>query len=258
MSIDEIDLDLRHDFNFLCVSQLGPRKNVDSVINNFIEEFKNEEVGLLLKVHGANDSVIDFHNLKNQFRQITQTAKEEGWKCSINLLHGNLTDEQMQGLYAHPKVKAMVSFTHGEGFGLPLYEAVWHGLPIIATDWSGHLDFLSLKEDINSPNKFKGGKTKGKITTMKKKFAAVKCELKEIPQQAVWNGVLQAGSKWAYVDENDARKKMRDVFNNEDKYSAMSDELRDSYKGEEYYYNKFNEELAINFEVNENEEVVTL
>jgi len=124
IDIQELDLELKHDFNFLCVAQLGPRKNVDAVINNFIEEFKNEEVGLLLKVHQANDSIIDFHNIKKQFSQITKAAKEEGWKCSINLLHGNLTDEQMQGLYSHPKVKAMVSFTHGEGFGLPLYEAV--------------------------------------------------------------------------------------------------------------------------------------
>ena len=259
IEISELDLELRHDFNFLCVAQLGPRKNVDAVLNNFIEEFKNEEVGLLLKVHQANDSIIDFHKIKRQFQHIKDVAEKEGWRCSINLLHGNLTDEQMQGLYAHPKVKAMVSFTHGEGFGLPLYEAVWHGLPVIATDGSGHLDFLSMKEDINPPGKLKGGKTKGKITTMKKKFAAVKCELKEIPQQAVWNGVLQAGSKWAYVDENDARKKMRDVFNDEEKYSAMSGELRESYQGEQYWYDRFNEELDIEFDSqSENEEGVVI
>ena len=256
IDIQELDLELKHDFNFLCVAQLGPRKNVDAVINNFIEEFKNEEVGLLLKVHQANDSIIDFHNIKKQFSQITKTAKEEGWKCSINLLHGNLTDEQMQGLYSHPKVKAMVSFTHGEGFGLPLYEAVWHGLPVIATDWSGHLDFLSLKEDINPPGKIKGGKTKGKITTMKKKFAAVKYELKQIPQQAVWNGVLQADSQWAYIIDEDARKKMRDVFENEEKYSAMSDELRGSYQGEQYWFDKFIEELGLQSEQDENEVVL--
>ena len=230
---------------FLRSTTLGPRKNVDAVLNNFIEEFKNEEVGLLLKVHQANDSIIDFHNIKRQFQHIKDVAEKEGWRCSINLLHGNLTDEQMQGLYAHPKVKAMVSLTHGEGFGLPLYEAVWHGLPVIATDWSGHLDFLSLKEDINPPGKYKGGKTKGKITTMKKKFAAVKYELKEIPQQAVWNGVLQAGSKWAYIDDEDAREKMRDVFNNEEKYSAMSGELRESYQDEQYWYDRFVEELEL-------------
>lgn len=259
IDIEELDLNLKHDFNFLCVAQLGPRKNVDAVVNNFIEEFKNEEVGLLLKVHGANDSVFDYHNTKRQFELITNTAKKEGWKCSINLLHGNLTDEQMQGLYSHPKVKAMVSFTHGEGFGLPLYEAVWHGLPVVATDWSGHLDFLTLKENINEPGKFKGSKTKGKITTTKKMFAAVDYELKQIPQQAVWQGVLQAESRWAYVRDEDARKKMRDVFENEEYWSAASDELRNSYNGEQYWYDRFNEELSIDFETQSgNEEGVII
>jgi len=242
--IEDIELDLRHDFNFLCVSQLGPRKNVDTLINTFIEEFKNEEIGLLLKVHGANDSIMDYHNLKDQFKQITAVAKEEDWKCSINILHGNLSDGQMQGLYNHPKVKAMVSFTHGEGFGLPLYEASCNGLPVVATGWSGHLDFLRLKEDINPPGKFKGGKTKGKITTMVNKFASVNYELKEIPERAVWNGVLNSETKWAYVDETDARNKMRDVFENIEKWEKISKELKDSYKGEEYYYNMFNEELG--------------
>ena len=143
---EELELSLRHDFNFLCVAQIGPRKNVNAVLNNFIEEFKNVDVGLLLKINGANDSVIDYHNTKNMFEIIQQSSKEQGWNCSINLLHGNLTDEQMAGLYRHPKVKAMVSLTHGEGFGLPLYEGSIAGLPVVATDWSGHLDFLTIKE----------------------------------------------------------------------------------------------------------------
>lgn len=251
---EEMELNLKHDFNFLCVAQLGPRKNVDAVINNFIEEFKNDDVGLLLKIHGANDSVIDFHNIKKQFQNITSTAKKEGWKCSINLLHGNLSDEQMQGLYQHPKVKAMVSFTHGEGFGLPLYEAVCNGLPVVATDWSGHLDFLMLKEDLNPEGKLKGGKTKGKITTFKKKFAAVKYELKPIPKQAVWNGVLQAESKWAYVDDEDAKKKMRDVFENIENWQTITNELKDSYQNEKHYYDLFNEQLGIEFDLQDEEE----
>ena len=64
--------------------------------------------------------------------------------------------------------------THGEGFGLPLYEGSSAGLPVIATDWSGHLDFLSMKENLNSKGKIRGGKTRGKIATAKKMFAAVK------------------------------------------------------------------------------------
>tara|TARA_Y100000114_G_scaffold10861_1_gene8642 strand:- start:27249 stop:28517 length:1269 start_codon:yes stop_codon:yes gene_type:complete len=254
IEVEELDLNLRHDFNFLCVAQLGPRKNVDAVLHNFLEEFKNEEVGLLFKVHQANDSVMDYHNIKKQFEQVSKTAKEGGWKCSINLLHGNLSDEQMQGLYNHPKVKAVVSFTHGEGFGLPLYEASCNGLPVIATDWSGHLDFLAIKEDINPPGKLKGGKTRGKITTYKKKFAAVKCELRQVPQNAVWDGVLHAESSWAYIDDADAKSKMRDVYENIDKWTEMAEQLRDSYEGEQYWFNRFNEELGIQFDSPDEEE----
>lgn len=224
---DDLDLELRHDFNFLCVAQLGPRKNVDAVLNNFIEEFKNEDVGLLLKLNGANDSIMDFHNTKEMFNVIQKTAKEEGWKCSINLLHGNLTDEQMAGLYRHPKVKAMVSFTHGEGFGLPLYEGSAAGLPVIATDWSGHLDFLTVKN--------------------KNMFAGVKYKLEQIPQQAVWNGVLHHESKWANIDNKDARKKLRDVYKNHSKWQKKAQKLSESYHGSVYWYNKFNESLGIDF-----------
>ena len=225
----ELDLNLRHDFNFLCVAQMGPRKNIQGVINAFVEEFKNDDVGLLLKINGANDSVIDYHNIAQTFTQVTNLSKKEGWKCSINFLHGNLTDEQMSGLYNNEKVKAMVSLSHGEGFGLPLYEAAYNNVPVIATDWSGHLDFLTMRT--------------GKRRT--KQFAAVKYELKEIPESSVWDGVLVRGSKWAYPDLQDAKKKMRDVFKNYNKWLKKAKKLSPTFKGEQYWYDKFNEALNL-------------
>jgi glycosyltransferase involved in cell wall biosynthesis len=227
----EIELKLRHDFNFLAVAQLGPRKNIEGVINNFIDEFKNDDVGLLLKLNGANDSVIDYHNTAHMFQNITRTAKSENWKCSINFLHGNLTDEQMHGVYRHPKVKALVSLTHGEGFGLPIYEAAYNNLPVIATDWSGHLDFLTMKT--------------GKSKRSKKMFANIKYELVKIPQSAIWNGVLHPESEWAEPSELDAKKKMRDVFKNYNKWLKKATTLSKTFKGSTHYYNAFNEALSL-------------
>ncbi len=246
---EELDLELKHDFNFLCVAQIGPRKNVDAVINNFIEEFKNEEVGIVFKVHMANDSVMDFHNVKHQFSKISQVAKEEDWACSIKVVHGNLTNAQMNGLYSNPKIKAFVSLTHGEGFGLPLYEAASHKIPVVATDWSGHLDFLTLSSNINPKGKYRGGKTRGKISTPKKMFAAVKYELNTIPQHAVWNGVLQADSKWAFINDSDARKKMRDVYKNHKKWQGKANKLAKALheKDEQHYYDLFIKSTGINF-----------
>jgi len=225
----ELDINPRHDFNFLCVAQLGPRKNIDGVLNNFIEEFKDEDVGLIFKVSGANDSVMDYYNTKGMFAHLSKTLKEEGHKCSINLLHGNLTDEQMHGLYKHPKIKALVSLTHGEGFGLPLYEAAYSGLPIIATDWSGHLDFLTVTN----------GKRKQKL------FAPVKYSLNPIPGVAVWENVLSADSQWAYVDDKDAKKKMRDVYKNYSKWEKKAKKLIKHCNTIDNCYEEFNKSLGL-------------
>lgn len=252
----EMELNLRHDFNFLCVAQMGPRKNVAAVLNNFIDAFKDKEVGLVMKLNGANDSIMDYHNTKSMFNDVSQAAKKEGWKCSINLLHGNLTDEQMQGLYQHPKIKSFVSFTHGEGFGLPMYEAVCNELPVVATDWSGHLDFLTVKKDLNPEGKLKGGKTRGKITTRQKMFAAVEYELKQVQKAAVWNGVIRQESKWAFIDDEDAKAKMLDVYENYDSWLDKTRELKGTYKNSEHYYKLFNEALELNTTEDDSEVVV--
>lgn len=228
-----LDINPKHDFNFLCVAQLGPRKNVDAVIRNFGEEFKDEEVGLIMKINGANDSVKDFHGIKSMFNGVAEEFKNEGYKCSISLLHGNLTDEQMHGLYNHDKVKAIVSFTHGEGFGLPLYEAAYSGVPVIATDWSGHLDFLTVEQT-----------RKGKGTSRRKMFAPVKYKLEEIPPQAVWKGVLTEGSRWAVIDDTDAKKKLRDVYKNHAKWQKKATTLRNKLCKDKTFYEEFVEQCA--------------
>jgi len=227
----EIEMNLRHDFNFICVAQMGPRKNIEAVLNSFIEEFRNEDVGIVFKIHGANDSIMDYYATKRLFDPISKRLKEEGASCSVSLLHGNLTDSQMNGLYTHPKIKSMVSLTHGEGFGLPLYEAASHGLPVIATNWSGHLDFL-----VNTTGK--------KRQNM---FVPVKYELKPIPKKVEWEGVLHAGSNWAYPDSNDARKKMRDVFKNYKKWKTKATKLQKILKAktEQDYYDEFIKALNI-------------
>jgi len=50
----------------------------------------------------------------------------------------------MQSLYNNPRIKALVNLSHGEGFGLPMFDAACHGLPVIAPSWSGHCDFLHM------------------------------------------------------------------------------------------------------------------
>jgi ADP-heptose:LPS heptosyltransferase/glycosyltransferase involved in cell wall biosynthesis len=182
------------DFNLLTVAQWGPggygqdRKNIALLIKYFIETFADrKDVGLVLKLNMARNSIMDYEHILHRLNEIKSNFKPE---CvpPIHLIHGGLTDKEMASLYNHPKVKAFISLTHGEGFGLPLIEAAACDLPILATNWSGHLDFLN-----------------------KGKFCAIEYDLKEIPDAVVWNDVLIKGSRWAEVREEDVKRRMRKI-----------------------------------------------
>ena len=109
----------------------------------------------------------------------------------IHLLHGHLTGAEISSLYTDPSVKAFISLTRGEGFGLPLLESAASGLPVITTNWSGHLDFLQ-----------------------KKKFIPIHYRLVEIPQSKIDNRIFVEGAKWAEPIENDFKKKVKKFRNN--------------------------------------------
>ena len=138
------------DWNFLFTGHwlkgdLGKdRKDVGMMIKTFCTVFKNtpkkKQPGLILKTSSAGFSVIDRENISAKIKEI---SSEFGDKCPpIHLLFGDLSEDEMSSLYHHPKVKAMISFTKGEGYGRPLCEFSLTGKPILVSKWSGHLDFL--------------------------------------------------------------------------------------------------------------------
>jgi glycosyltransferase involved in cell wall biosynthesis len=242
----QIDLDLKTDFNFLSVAQWGPRKNVESTIVGFLKEFKNEsDVGLVLKVNVAKNCTMDKIACEKRLEVLKKKYSDS--KCKIYLIHGNMTDAEMQGLYTHPKIKALVSTTHGEGFGLPMFEAVCNGLPVVAPKWSGHVDFLlaPVKED---------GKTK-----MRNHFVSVDFELNQVNKEAVWDGVIQPDSQWCFVKEHSVMEGMRKVQRNYGSVLAPARKLKDyilqEFK-EEKQVDKFIE--VLNGKQNESESIVLL
>jgi len=208
----KLDLDLKTDFNFLTVAQLSPRKNITQLIDCFINTFKdNENVGLIIKSNMAKNSLIDrIHTLAGFKNELAG----KDYKCKIYVLHGFLTDEEMAGLYTNSKVKALVSATHGEGFGLPLFEAAYYGLPVIATDWSGHKDFLYKKEKLKN----------GKIKT-KHMFNKISYQLKEVQKEAVWKGVIPEHSKWAFPEEGSIKMNLEEVYKDYGRFKKRSKEL---------------------------------
>lgn len=187
-NLPELELELASSFNFLAVAQFGPRKNLKNTIKWFVEEFRNEDVGLVVKSNIAKNCLMDrkriHHDLTSFIRQLGER------QCKVYLLHGDMTDTEMHSLYKHPQIDAFVSLPHGEGFGLPLFEAAYSGLPVVTVGWSGQLDFL-VDEEGNE------------------QFYNVAFDLGHIPQEVVWDGVLVKESMWAYARESSAKEQMR-------------------------------------------------
>jgi len=146
--------DIKEDFCFLYIGHwlhgdMGEdRKNTNYTIKSFLETFKNKksQPALILKTSQATNSIMDRDEILKKIDNIKKTVK--GDLPNIYLLHGDLEDKDINDLYNHDKVKAMVSLTKGEGFGRPLLEFSLSKKPIIASNWSGHIDFLH--EDYNT------------------------------------------------------------------------------------------------------------
>jgi glycosyltransferase involved in cell wall biosynthesis len=205
VKITELD-SMKEDFAFLFVGHwlrgdLGEdRKNVGMMIKTFAMAFKNEKVkpALVLKTSSAGFSVMD---RENTIKKIKETLGKDYKSVPIYLLHGDLTPSQMNGLYEHSKVKAMLNFTKGEGFGRPLLEFSLTGKPVIVSNWSGHIDFL------------------------KQGAVLLEGELKPVHESAADQFLLKE-SQWFNVNISKALTTIKDVYKNYDKYKTESSKLK--------------------------------
>ena len=144
---------------------------------------------LILKTSSATFSVMDRYEMLKKIRQIYEGIGGDIKKMpKIYLLHGELTSQEMNSLNNHPKVKAMFSLTHGEGFGRPLLEFSVTGKPTIAPNWSGHIDFLN-----NYAFRIPG-------------------ELKEVHKSVVQKELIEEDHRWFYSDYNYASKLLKDIY----------------------------------------------
>jgi len=204
--VDELK-GIEEDFCFLFVGHwlqggLGnDRKDLGMLIKTFLETFKNKmkQPALLLKTSGATPSILDREDILSKLKQIKSTVK--GKLPNVYVLHGDLSDEEMNGLYNHPKVKSHVSFTHGEGFGRPLLEASLSEKPVIAPNWSGHIDFLDLDAVL-----LPGG-------------------LNDVKKESFPKNMYVKGAQWFTVNYNYASKMLKDVFDNYSKYVVKGKKL---------------------------------
>lgn len=223
----EMDFDFKYDFNFLAVAQWGPRKNLENTIRWFIEEFHDQEVGLVLKTSVGNNCYTDSEMTKMRIKNLLADPKYANRTCSIQMIHGYLKDDEMSALYQDDKIKALVNIAHGEGYGLPMFEAAGYGKPIVTIGWGGQTDFLYVPEKVK-------GKRKKQLMA---KFAEVDFQLAHVQEHAVWNGVIQADSQWAYADAASYKMKLREVHKKLGVYEKRAASLK------EHIRSKFTEEV---------------
>jgi len=190
----EIQLNISTKFNFLSIGTItgnnveNDRKNLFYMIKWFYEAFKEDNsVGLIIKTNQGRETAIDRRRTKSLLNNLLKEIGYNG-KPKIYLLHGMMSRNDMNALYNHSKVKAYVTMTRGEGFGLPILESAVHGLPVIATNWSAHTEFLN-----------------------RGKWIKLDYDLKEIDNSRVDDKIFVKGSKWASVPEKEFKEKIKKV-----------------------------------------------
>ena len=208
---NNIDIDIKEDFAYLFVGHWlkgdtgQDRKDVGMLIRCFAEAFKDVEdrPALILKTSSASFSIKERESFRKKIEGLVSDYKNPP---SIYLLFGDLTNDEMNNLYNHPKVKSMVTITKGEGFGRPLLEFTMTGKPVIASNWSGHKDFLPMDKAIMI-----GGK------------------LTEVHESAVDTFILK-DSKWFTANYNEVAEVFKLVYKDYDKFLEKSMVLGDENK----------------------------
>lgn len=195
------------------------RKNIGYTIKSFLEAFKNKPTppALILKTMEVGSSVMDKEKILDKIDSLRKTVK--GKLPNIYLLHGEISDEQMNYLYNHPKVKVMVSHTKGEGFGRPLLEFSLIGKPIIASGWSGQTDFLDRTKSL-----LIGG------------------ELRNVHKSAAVKDMILEQSQWFYPNDQEVSKAYRETFKHYKKFVSLAREQR-KFSKDNYSFEKMTERL---------------
>ena len=217
--------DIPEDFCFLYTGHwlqgdLGEdRKNTGLMVKTFLETFKGsgkKKPALILKSNTMNYSLLDREHILSKINQIKDMV--EGTLPNIYLLHGEMTDDEMNQLNNDNKVKAFVSFTKGEGYGRPLAEAAITGKPVIVSNWSGQIDFIHPNYNV-----LIGG------------------ELKNIHESAANNFLLKE-SHWFNINTDIASRAMKDIFKNYKNYFEKS-RKQTQYLKDNWSFDKMTEKL---------------
>lgn len=186
-------------FNFLVHGQITgmhatvDRKNIFNTIKWICETFRSTpDVGIILKTNLAKNTIIDRKITGDVVAAMLREVRGGSKVPPVYLLHGDMSDDESAALYRHPSIKALVSLSRGEGFGLPILEASCAGVPVIATNWSAYVEFLG------------------------DQFTPVEYSVVPIPKSRVDDRIFMAGASWAETNELDFKMKAKAFYTNPD------------------------------------------
>ena len=196
------------------------RKDVSGLIKVFFETFKNKKTkpALVLKTMSGPASIIDRDQILKKIDMIRGAVNSKNLP-NIYLFHGEISDEEVNHLYNHSKIKAMVSLTKGEGFGRPLLEFTQTKKPVIASNWSGQVDFLN-----------------SEFTSL------IPGNLTPIHPSAQVKDMLIDGSQWFTADYGFVSGLLKDYFENYKKYQDKGKRLA-HYCKTNFSFEKMQEKL---------------
>jgi glycosyltransferase involved in cell wall biosynthesis len=206
-------LNLPSKFNYLMIGTLtsqspeADRKNILFGVKWFCEQFKDDKkVSLILKTSFGKGTKID-RRLTAEYLKRAIKEIRPGKFPKIQLIHGAMDQSEVAGIYKNQKIKGFLAPTKGEGYGLPLIEAAAQGIPVIATGWSGHNEFLN-----------------------KDLYLDVDYTLEEINESRIDERIFVKGSRWAKINENDFKRKIQDLRDNYVLHSNNAKKLQENIK----------------------------
>lgn len=191
-------------FRFYSIFTWNPRKNGTGLVEAYCEEFdEKDNVILVLKSYRASHSKKENDIVKYEIQQVKDNITARTGKKTfppIYFIGGLLNNNQMMNL--HKKSHCYVTANKGEGWNMPIAEAMAMNNPIITTQIGGITEWLDDKSAYIIPNTWESVNGMPYIEWYK------------------------SDQNWGKIEVNDTRKQMRNAFNDRADFSAKTKDYK--------------------------------
>lgn len=185
-------------FVFVSVFGFQHRKNPEALLRAYWEEFSAaDRVLLVIKTSGYGKQKSG-RWIRSRIMSYKKRLGLRKKTAPVVIKTRSLSRAQLKGVYTLGD--AFVLPTRGEGVGLPFLEALASGVPVIATGWGGHMDFLTPR------NAF--------LVRYRLRNPAAGMSRKSSIARTFRGIFAQKGQRWAEVDLGSLKKQMRAAYSN--------------------------------------------